>query len=311
MDLLIRTLLGPWTFEPLVVFNLVVVGLLYVGGWQRLRRRGHRGLANGWRLAAYLGGLLTVALALLSPIDTLGGVLFMFHMVQHLLLMMVAAPLMLLANPFPVVLWALPRSARMALGRSLRPGTWLTQGLRAATNPLVAWMVYLAIFLGWHDPNLYNLALRFEWVHDLEHATFFLGALLFWWHVIGAGPYVHRRLSTLQRAIYALSMIPANMLTGVALAFAETPVYTYYTTVPRIYGIGVMEDQIWGGQIMWIPGSMMYLIAALILFSRLMGDESKPIRSMEEWDTDEALIAPGLEHRRDQRKWRALKADPR
>ncbi len=307
MDLLVRTLLGPWQFDLGVVLNLSLLALVHGLGWWRLRRRGHRRLANGWRLAAYLGGLFAVALALLSPIDGLGGLLLMFHMVQHLLLMMVAAPLLLLANPFPVFLWALPRSLRIAVGGLFRAQTALVRALRMATNPLIAWMVYLTVFLGWHDPNLYDLALGYPWVHDLEHWSFFLGALLFWWHVIGAGPQIHRRLSTFQRALYALSMVPANMLTGVAIAFSETPIYTYYTTVPRIYGIGVMEDQAWGGQIMWIPGSMMYLLAALILFSRLMSDASPAAPSMEEWETEEALLAPGLEGRGHRRKWHALK----
>lgn len=286
-----------WDLRLEVLIPLLTLGALQFWGWRALRRRGLRRFANGWRLAAYLSGLLVLAVAVMSPIDVLGGQLFMMHMVQHLLLVMVAPPLLLLANPFPTFLWVLPREQRKQVGAWFAPQGWAARLLRHAAHPAVAWFLYLSIFLGWHDANLYNLALRVDWVHDLEHLTFFGSALLFWWHVIGAGPHVHRRMSPVLRAVYALSMVPPNMFTGVAIAFAQNPIYTYYATLPRLYGISVMDDQVWGGQIMWIPGSMMYIVAAVILIGRLLGDESEPMRSMDEWSTDEALVAPGLEER--------------
>jgi putative membrane protein len=120
--------------------------------------------------------------------------------------------------------------------------------------------------------------------------------MLFWWHVIGCAPHIHRRLSPIVRIGYVLSVVPASALTGIAIAFASEPIYRYYTTVPRLGGMTVMEDQMLGGTIMWIPGSMMYIIAALILIASLIRaeDRKEPLPDAE-WAADEAMIAPGFE----------------
>jgi cytochrome c oxidase assembly factor CtaG len=148
--------------------------------------------------------------------------------------------------------------------------------------------------LGWHDPNAYNAALRYDWVHDLEHLTFFGTALLFWWHVTQMAPRIHGRFSRGARIAYLFVTVPVNMLTGVAIAFSSEPIYTYYTAVPRLWGTTVMQDQMLGGIIMWIPGSMMYIIAALILIAGLVrAEERKQPMPESAWATDEAMIAPG------------------
>jgi putative membrane protein len=104
-------------------------------------------------------------------------------------------------------------------------------------------------------------------VHDLEHLTFFATAMLFWWHVTAAGPRIHKRFPLWARIGYLAAAIPPNMLTGVAIAFANEPIYTYYTTVPRLFGLTVMQDQMIGGVIMWVPGSMMYIMAILVFLT--------------------------------------------
>ncbi|MEJ2746830.1 MAG: cytochrome c oxidase assembly protein [Anaerolineae bacterium] len=163
------------------------------------------------------------------------------------------------------------------------------------TTPGVIWMVWLISIIGWHDPNAYNLALRNNFVHDMEHLTFFFGGMLFWWHVTGAGPRIHKQFGLVGRTAFVLSAVPPNMLIGVAIAFASSPIYTYYNNVPRLMGLSVLEDQQLGGVIMWVPGSMMYIIAALVLISRLLqGESSKPVLPEAEWGSDEALIAPGM-----------------
>ncbi len=298
MDTLTQAILLSWDLRIEVILWLTVLGALQGMGWWTLRRRGRTRFANGWRLASYLAGLFAIGIALLSPIDVLSSQLFLVHMIQHLLLVMVAAPLLMLANPFPTFLWALPQEGRRRVGRWFRPGHPFHRTLAKCTGPGTIWMIFVAIYLGWHDPNAYNLALRNELVHDLEHVTVFGGALLFWWRVIGAGPQLGRRLSVPMRAAFAVSAVPPNMLTGVAIAFASNPIYTYYTTVPRLYGISVLDDQTWAGLIMWIPGSMMFIVAALILMGTLLGDEKRPIREISAWSNEEKMMAPGLEHRR-------------
>lgn len=277
MNPLTRALLLSWDLRPEVLVGLILLAGLHFVGWQRLRSRSDGRFANGWRLASYTGGILVLALALLSPIDVLSGHLFSAHMVQHLLLMMVAPPLLLLANPFPTFLWALPPKQRVSLATTFRRlsallarDAFLSRSLLKITGPASAWAIYVLVFFAWHDGNAYSLALRLPVVHQLEHFTFFGAALLFWWHVTGAAPRIHAKPVPWLRVGYVLAMIPPNMLLGVALSFASTPIYPYYESIPRLYGLSVLDDQVWGGLIMWIPGSMMYVIAALALLGRLL-----------------------------------------
>ncbi|MFQ5611034.1 MAG: cytochrome c oxidase assembly protein [Anaerolineae bacterium] len=300
MDPVLRAILLSWDWRLSVIAVLLLTGGGYTLGWWRLRRlqgelrRGRRYLANGWRLASYLGGLAILGVALMSPIDALGSQLFSMHMVQHLLLVMFSPPLLLLANPLPFLLWGLPASLRRRLGLLLSRASPVRRALRAATRPGLSWLIFVAVYLGWHDPNAYNLALRIDWVHDLEHITFFGTAMLLWWHITLAGPRIHGRFSYGARIAYVLITIPVNLIAGAAIAFSSQPVYTYYTTVPRLWGLTVMQDQMVGGVIMWVPGSMMFIVAALILVARLLQiEEAKPPLPEAEWATDEAMIVPG------------------
>lgn len=305
MDPVTRAVLLSWEWRAEVVLPLTLLGVLYVLGWRRLRQRTRAAhatyrLANGWRLAAYLGGLVVILLALLSPIDVLGGQLFFMHMIQHLLLVMIAPPLLMLANPLPFILWGLPaRSRRTAggwLSGVLHRESPFRRFLRSATGPGIVWLLYVIFLLGWHDPNMYNAALRSEFVHDLEHLTFFLPAMLYWWHIIGAGPRIHKQFGRLARMGYVIAAIPPTMFTGIAIAFANQPIYDYYLGVPRPWNLDVLSDQRISGVIMWIPGSMMYIVAVLILAARwLRGEESKPPLPVAKWATDERMAAPGLD----------------
>jgi cytochrome c oxidase assembly factor CtaG len=296
MDPFLSAFLLSWDLRVEVVAILILAGSLYTWGWRRIRRRnaGQRPLATGWRLAAYLGGLAILGVALMSPIDVWGGQLFFMHMIQHLLLVMIVPPLLLLANPLPFFMWGLPVPARHQVGRLLSRRSAFRRGLYTLTAPGLVWMAFVAFLLGWHDPSAYNAALRSNLIHDLEHLTFFGTAMLFWWLVIGAGPRF-RSLSLGVRLALLLVTVPVNMAAGVVIAFAAQPIYTYYTTVPRLWGISVLLDQMIGGVIMWIPGSMMYLLAALIIISRLIQTETgKEPLPESEWSTDEAMLAPGL-----------------
>jgi len=159
-------------------------------------------------------------------------------------------------------------------------------------------MLFVIVLIGWHDPNLYDAALRSNVVHDLEHITFFGTAMLYWWHVVGAGPHIHKRFSRPARIMYVIAAIPPNMLTGIAIAFAGQVIYTYYLGVPRLWGINALDDQTLAGVIMWVPGSMMYIVAVLIIAARwLQGEENKPPLPVAVWATDERMAAPGLRER--------------
>lgn len=308
MDPVLKAVLSSWNWRPEVIISLLLAALLYLRGWWQLRQRTRPRprkpgqpwpLSARWRPVSYLVGLFLIGLALLSPIEVLSGQLFFMHMIQHLLLIMLAPPLLLIANPLAVILWGLPDGARTRVGAGvsglLHRQSGFRRFLHSLAAPGVLWLIWVITLIGWHDPNMYNWALRNEFAHDLEHLSFFLVSLASWWRITAAGPRVGKQLGLSGRAVLVLSIIPPTMLTGVVLSFATSPIYTYYLDVPRLWNISVMMDQQIGGVLMWIPGSMMYLIAGLILIAQLLGQESrKPPLPETAWANDEALLAPGV-----------------
>jgi cytochrome c oxidase assembly factor CtaG len=266
MHPLVRALLSSWEWRLDVLAVLVPLGLLYTIGWLRLRARSTQDrFAAKNRLVAYASGWVLVVTALMSPLDRLGDQLFFVHMIQHMLLTMFAAPLFLLGNPFPMVLWGLPEGWRQRIASLFTRDSRFRRILALATRPIVAFALYVIMLVGWHDPVLYSLAQGRSWIHDLEHVSFFGSALLYWWHIIGAGPRLHGRFPILARMAYLLGIIPFNMITGVSIAFAQEPVFPHYLTVPRIWGFTLMQDQMLGGAIMWIQGSEMQIVIAVIV----------------------------------------------
>lgn len=310
MDPVLRAILLSWDLRLDLIIILLVMGTLYTVGWWRLRKRtsryrtfrqkkGRHELAARWRLVSYFAGLLIIAISLMSPIDVLGQQLFFMHMIQHLLLIMIAPVLLLIANPMPFLLWGLPTNWRRKVGHTMSrllhsQGTF-RHGLRAVTAVGVVWLIWTISVIGWHDPSMYNAALRSEFIHDLEHLTFFIASMLFWWHVTGAGPRIHKQFGQVGRIALVLAAVPPNMALGVVLAFTGTVIYTYYQSVPRLWGIDPVLDQRIGGVIMWIPGSMMFIIAALILISQLVKQESeKPPLPVSKWGREEKPKKNGL-----------------
>lgn len=271
MHPLVAALFSAWDLRPVVLAVLALMSTLYTVGWWRLRhRRGRQGrLATRWRLALYWIGLFFLAASLMSPVDLLGSQLFSFHMLQHMLSMFFAAPLLLFALPFAIGMWGLPRPVRPVVTALLTRDSWFRTCLAAVSQPGVVWLIFLIFYYGWHEPMLYNLALRRPWVHDIQHIMFFSAALLFWWTIIGGGPVLHRRFSPWGKIAFLIASVPPNMAVGVWLSLSGEVVYTYYNSIPRVWGLTVMQDQQLGGVIMWIPGSMMFLMAALVIMGIL------------------------------------------
>ncbi len=275
MHPLIKALLSPWELRWDVLAVLLIAGILYTTGWRRIAQRSSSSkLATKRKLVAYLSGLVTLALALISPIDWLGGQLLFMHMIQHKLIVMIAAPLLWLGNPFPFMLWGMPVFLRTRVSTLFMRESQFRRYLILCTNAGLAWLLYIVVYMGWHDPNAYNLALRNEWVHKLEHLSFFAVAMLFWWHVIGAAPHWHRN-SIWGRLALLLGVVPFQMAAGIVIATADTVIYTYYNNVPHIWGFTTLEDQAMGGAIMWIPSSEMVVWAVVFLLAGLLGQEER------------------------------------
>jgi len=264
----IAVLFQSWTFEPWIAIAVVLAGGVYLRGWIKLQRRLPRRFTV-WRLIAFQAGLLTLFLALASPLHTLAELLLQFHMVQHLLLMMVAPPLLWLGAPILPLLRGLPRPVlHYGLGplfasRSLqRLGHFLT-------HPMVCLIAFTATSVVWHMPRLYELALNSEFWHEIQH-IFFLGtALLFWWPVVQPWPS-RRRWPRWAMIPYLLIADIQNTALSALLIFSERVLYPAYGVVPRLWGISVLDDQAGAGAIMWVPGSVIFLVPAAVLAIRLL-----------------------------------------
>lgn len=282
MHPLVRGLLGPWEPRFEVLIPLLVFGALYTIGWLRLRRHSKRQkLATKWRLASYYGGLCFLALALLSPIDWLGTQLLLMHMIQHKILVMLAPPLLWLASPFPIALWAFPPDLRRSLTQFFTRRSPLRTVLGYLASPAVAFLGLVFVYLAWHDPTLYNLALTHEWVHNLEHLSFFVAAMLFWWPVTNAAPRLHKAMPYWGRILFVLAFVPPNAIAGFVIANSSDVIYTYYNSVPRLWGLTALEDQAWGGGVMWLFSSEMMIDVALIMLGVMFYRERRQKANLE------------------------------
>ena len=262
-----------WSLAPELVLPLAAVAGLYAVGWWRLARRGAR---PSWRPAAGLAGLLALAAALLTPVAALGHFLFAAHMTQHMLLMAVAAPLLLLADPLPAILWALPRPLRRRTGRLLAGGRPLRATWERLTGVPVAALVYAAVLWAWHHPRAYEAALGGEWVHHVEHLAFFGAAVLFWWPVIGPAPRARRPASYgLRIAHVEIAALHGSVL-AMLLAWSPRVLYDTYAAVPRVTTLTPLEDQALGGVIMWAGSSTVDMLAVLALVWRLLAALERP-----------------------------------
>ncbi len=264
-----------WHWRPDVLFILALFGTVYTCGWLRLRRRAKLVVSHG-QLGLYLGALALLVLALISPIDALASVLFSMHMVQHLLLVMIAPLLLLLANPLAVLLWGLPGGGRHRLGRLLNNSSPLRPWLRALTCMPISWSLYVVNLWVWHHPVLYQMALREGWLHDMEHLLFFLTAILFWWPVVNPAPRLHGQISYGLRIVYLIAATLQNTVLGMAISLPERILYPFYETVDRLRDLSTINDQALGGGIMWVSGHM-YLIPILVLVARMLMHEEKTV----------------------------------
>lgn len=262
-----------WRLDVLLV--IVFFGTTYTGGWLRLRKRSPY-IAYKWQLALYIIGLVTIVLALISPIDALASALLSMHMVQHLPLLMIAPLFLLLSNPLAAFLWGLPRRIRHRVGRLLTRASPFRQGLWALTLMPVAWSVYVINLWAWHHPLLYQLALRNEWVHDIQHLLFFFTALFFWWPIANPTPRLHGIISYGFRIVYLIAATLQNTLLGMAISLPEKVLYPFYADVPRLRDLSPINDQALGGGIMWVSGHM-YLIPILVLIARILISEEETL----------------------------------
>lgn len=249
-----------WTFDPWIVTPLLIVAGLYAAGslvlWQRTRSISQ---LRRWRTLAFVAGWVTLVGALVSPLHWLGEHLFTFHMIEHEILMAFSAPLLVLAAPLGIWLWSLPQSCRLPVGRLLRrPAVvYCWRWLRTGRN---ATLLHGIAIWAWHVPILFDAAVANTVLHRLQHLSFLLTAIVFWWSVL--------RSNNPGLAAWHLfaTMLHTSVL-GALMALAPRVLYEAQTATAAVWGLTPLEDQQLAGIIMWVPAGTIYAGAALALLA--------------------------------------------
>jgi cytochrome c oxidase assembly factor CtaG len=249
-----------WTYDAWIIVPLYGVALLYLVGSTRLwRHAGHGHGVRHWQAACFWSGWTILALALLSPLHWLGERLFVAHMVEHELLMVVAAPLLAVARPTAAMLWALPQFGRRAVGRLLQSRV-IALPWRLIRTPIVATVLHTVALWIWHMPQLYNAVLTNVTMHRLQHAIFFFTALLFWWSLFYGA--VRKQGYGIAIACLFFTSLQCAVL-GIFLTLARQPWFSGQETFAISLGLTPLEDQQLAGLIMWVPPGFVYLGFAL------------------------------------------------
>lgn len=274
---------------------------LYVRGWLRLRRRGASSLASVYRLLVFLTATALVGAALLSPASWLNSRFLFLRTLQTVVLCLLAAPAFHLACGYDVLLWGLPDGARRSLRGHLQPGAPIGDAVARLTPAGGVWLAFVALFLVWHEPGVVNWLLARPPLHTAALTLLGLLALLFWWHVVGTGPRLHKPLAAWMVAILLVITEILNMVTGVSIAFAGEPIYAHYAAAFAAAPWGrldVLGDQALAGGLLWVAGSLLYVSSIVLVLNRLFIEhgEGGPAPALD-WDDDDRMIMPGLEHR--------------
>jgi cytochrome c oxidase assembly factor CtaG len=271
-----QALLRSWSVDPVVTLGLTAAGLFYFKGWKIFHRL-TPALFPRLRLVSFVAGLVTLWLALDSPLDAFADLLLSAHMVQHLLLLMVIPPLILLGFPFLPLLRGLPRGwAHEGIAPFLH---WapLRKVARVLTAPVVCWGVMVATLCSWHIPALFELTLRSPDWHKFEHSCFLGAGLLFWWPVVRPLPY-RPRWPLWSIPIYLLAADLVNTALSATLTFSDHVLYPTYAQVPQLFAATALIDQATAGVIMWVPGSLAFIIPAVVLTVQLLSPSASLVR---------------------------------
>lgn len=268
-----------WSAEPGVLIGLTATAVLFGLGWRR------RPSTRGWEAVAFWAGWTLLAISLVSPLHRLGGALLWAHMAQHELLMVAAAPFLVLGRPLLVSLRGLPSRAQRAAG------TWLAR-LRPLARMLarleVAWTLHAVAVLAWHAPSLYGRTVGSELIHSLQHASFLGTALLFWWSVLTEAR-LHGRQGGALLSLFSTMIYTGGL--GALLTVAPRPWYPEYGAAAPLWGLTPLEDQQLAGLIMWVPASLSYLVATLWLTAVWLRESEGRVIRRERCGTSSCVAA--------------------
>jgi putative membrane protein len=275
------SLLRSWSLPPFVTIAIVLSSIFYLRGWRIVRGADPSRLPS-WRAAAFLAGLGSVWIALASPIDALNEFLLTAHMLQHMLLMMVAPPLILLGAPLIPIVRGLPGgAARRTVGAVLNWPVAERIG-HAVANPVAGGLAMGLAMFAWHVPSLYDLALRSEFWHEVEHASFFLASLMFWWPVVLPWPS-RGQWPRLAIVPYLLVADLQNTALAAILSLSDRVLYRSYLQAPRVSRLLPLEDQVAAGAFMWVAGSLAFILPASAIAVQCLKGDSKLMVEVGRW----------------------------
>jgi cytochrome c oxidase assembly factor CtaG len=260
-----------WSFDPAVLLGVFALATLYGAGWRRARRPGERHPPSIWRLVLFAGGVLTILVALVSPLDSLGDQLMVMHMVQHMLLLDIA-PILLILGLTKVL---------------LRPATRRVQTIERRAgflaHPAFAVILYATLLWLWHVPALYDQAQGNALVHAFEHLCFFSAGALYWWHVMS--PIRSRmRLAGLGPVAYMAGGKLLVGILGIVIAFAPRVIYPFYAHQPHFWGLSPLEDQMMAGLVMALEQSIVMGIALVVLFVQMLSESERAQQRAERFE---------------------------
>ncbi len=263
-----QAILAEWSPPIFPTAIIILAAAVYLRGWFLIRQT-RQAQFPLWRLGIFLLGLATFWIAIASPLDGFADALLSAHMVEHLLLMSLVPPLVLLGLPIVPLLRGIPRGVRKGILDPLIRNKLVRRFCHWLTTPLVAWLVMNVKFLGWHIPAAYDFALENEHWHEIEHLCFLGTSLLFWWPLIRPWPMRKTRLGWFMLPYLAMADI-VNTILSAFLAFCDRPVYRYYSARPNAFHISPMADQRAGAAAMWVIGSIVFLVPAVVITARLL-----------------------------------------
>ena len=274
-----QAVLRSWSIPPAATFAIVLSALVYLRGWWLLRRAGSPNIPPR-RAVTFLLGLLSLWVALASPMDVFNSFVLTAHMLQHMMLMMVAPPLLLLGAPLVPVVRGLPIFAAREFAGPFLSWSAAKRAGTTLTNPIFALLLMGVAMFAWHTPALYELALRSPAWHQTEHACFLVASLIFWWPVVQPWPS-RAQWPRWAMVPYLLIADLQNTALSAILAFSDRVLYPSYSTVPRLFRFTALEDQVAAGAIMWVVGSIAFVIPAVVI----------AIQCLSKWSSRDASSA--------------------
>jgi cytochrome c oxidase assembly factor CtaG len=263
-----QALLQSWSPPVAVNASLCLAVVVYATGWIRLHATFPK-LISAWRLAAFLTGAAGIWLAIGSPLEAFDDVSLTVHMVQHLLLMSFSPPLILLGWPALPLTHGLPQWARRGIIGPVSRSAFIKWLAGAVTQPVVCWLAAAFALVAWHLPGVFDAALRLDWLHELEHASFLAAGLLFWWPVVQPWPSTGRWPRWSIPLYLFCATLPCDVLSAF-LAFCDRVVYVSYAAGPPTLGISPLQDQQRAAALMWVTVTLILLIPAIVVTMEIL-----------------------------------------